>query len=55
MIRDIAKAIVGVGDDDGAELAQTGTGGSLLGKFDLKSLLSKKDKGKPAKEAEPAE
>ena len=55
VIRDIAKAIVGVGDDDGAELAQTGTGGSLLGKFDLKSLLSKKDKGKPAKEAEPAE
>jgi hypothetical protein len=34
-----------VGDDDGAELAQSGSSGSLLGKFDLKSLLSKKDKG----------
>jgi pilus assembly protein CpaE len=54
-IRDIAKAIVGVGDDDGAELAQVATGGSLLGKLDLKSLLSKKDKGKAAKVAEPAE
>jgi pilus assembly protein CpaE len=55
-IRDIAKAIVGVGEDDGAELAQAGAGSSLLGKFDLKSLLSKKDKGKSApQEAEPAE
>jgi pilus assembly protein CpaE len=54
-IRDIAKAIVGVGEEDGAELAQVGTGGSLLGKFDLKSLLSKKEKGKAAKQAEPAE
>jgi pilus assembly protein CpaE len=54
-IRDIAKAIVGVGEDDGAELAQVGTGGSLLGKFDLKSLLSKKEKSKAAKQAEPAE
>jgi len=54
-IRDIAKAIVGVGEDDGVELAQAGTGSSLLGKFDLKSLLSKKEKGKAAKEAEPAE
>jgi pilus assembly protein CpaE len=55
VVRDIAKAIVGVGDDDGTELAQAGAGGSLLGKFDLKSLLSKKDKGKAAKQAEPAE
>jgi pilus assembly protein CpaE len=55
-IRDIAKAIVGVGEDDGAELAQAGAGSSLLGKFDLKSLLTKKDKGKSApQEAEPAE
>src|SRR5688500_10628346 len=46
-IRDIAKAIVGVGDD-GAELAQAGSGGSLLGKLDFKSLLSKKEKGKAA-------
>src|SRR5687768_16842045 len=47
-IRDIANAIIGVGDDDGAELAQAGTGSSLLGKLDFKSLLSKKDKGKSA-------
>ena len=53
-IRDVAKAIVGVGDDDGGELAQAGAGGSLLGKFDLKSLLSKKEKGKSAQEAAPA-
>src|SRR6188768_1561159 len=42
VIRDIAKAIVGV-SEDGTELVQTGPGGSLLGKFDLKSLLSKKE------------
>jgi len=52
VLRDIAKAIVGVSEDDGAELAQGGSGASLLGKFDLKSLLSKKDKG--AKQSEPA-
>ena len=44
-----------VGEDDGAELAQAGSGGSLLGKLDFKSLLSKKEKGKAAKVAEPAE
>jgi pilus assembly protein CpaE len=54
VIRDIAKAIVGVSEDDGAELAQTGTGGSLLGKFDLKSLLAKKEKG-GSRQSEPAE
>ncbi|HEY6817161.1 MAG TPA: pilus assembly protein CpaE [Croceibacterium sp.] len=53
VLRDIAKAIVGVSEDDGAELAQLGTSTSLLGKFDLKGLLSKKDKG--AKQSEPAE
>jgi pilus assembly protein CpaE len=56
VIRDVAKSIVGVGEDDGAELAQVAAGGSsLLGKFDLKSLLSKKDKVKSARQAEPAE
>jgi pilus assembly protein CpaE len=54
VLRDIAKAIVGVSDDDGTELAQTGAGSSLLGKFDLKSLLAKKEKG-GAKQSEPAE
>jgi len=54
VIRDIAKVIVGVSEDDAAELAQTGTGGSLLGKFDLKSLLAKKEKG-GTKQSEPAE
>jgi pilus assembly protein CpaE len=54
-IRDIAKAIVGVSDDDGAGLAQTGASSSLLGKFDLKSLLAKKDKGRAAKQAESVE
>lgn len=43
-MRDIAKAIVGVSEDDGAALNQTGATTSLLGKFDLKSLLSNKDK-----------
>ena len=54
-IRDIAQAIVGVGEEDAPELSQAGTGGSLLGKFDLKSLLSKKDKGKAAQVAETAQ
>jgi pilus assembly protein CpaE len=45
VIRDVAKAIVGVSEDDGADLAQTGAGSSLLGKLDLKSLLARKEKG----------
>jgi len=53
VMRDIAKAIVGVSEDEGAELAQIGTGSSLLGKFDLKALLSKKPKVTLAKQ--PAE
>src|SRR6478752_4162810 len=44
VIRDISKAIVGV-SEEGAELTPSGAGSSLLGKFDLKSLLSKKEKG----------
>ncbi|MBT2134561.1 pilus assembly protein CpaE [Croceibacterium sp. LX-88] len=50
-IRDIAKAILGVSDDDGASLAEGTTNASLLGKLDLKSLLAKKAKGK-TREAE---
>ena len=55
IIRDIAKAIVGVSEDDGIELSQRGAGGSLLGKFDLKSLLSKKEKGGAVKQSVSAE
>jgi pilus assembly protein CpaE len=55
VIRDIATAIVGVSEDDSPELAQIGTGTSLLGKFDLKTLLSKKTKGGAARQSEPAE
>jgi pilus assembly protein CpaE len=54
VIRDIAKMIVGISEDEGAELTQTGASSSLLGKFDLKSLLAKKEKG-GAKESLPAE
>ena len=54
-IHEIAKAIVGVGEDDGTDLSQVGTASSLLGKLDLKALLSKKDKRKAAPEAQPAE
>jgi pilus assembly protein CpaE len=54
-IRDIAQAIVGVSEDDAAELAQSGAGSSLLGKFDFKSLLSKKEKGGATKQSARAE
>jgi pilus assembly protein CpaE len=50
-IRDIAKAIIGVGDGDTVDAAVKGKS-SLLGKFDLKGLLPKKSKAKepvPAK------
>lgn len=51
VVRDIAKAIVGVGEDEGTELAKAGTSPSLLGKFDLKSLLAKKSKAPAEAEA----
>ncbi|MBO9519311.1 MAG: pilus assembly protein CpaE [Porphyrobacter sp.] len=50
-IREIAKAILGASDDDGASLTDTSSSNSLLGKLDLKSLLAKKSKGK-SREAE---
>jgi len=53
--QEIAKAIVGVGEDEELDLSEAGASGSLLGKFDLKSLLSKKDKRKAAPEALPAD
>ncbi|WP_338241126.1 pilus assembly protein CpaE [Aurantiacibacter hainanensis] len=52
-IREIAKMIVGVADDDGANLEEAGQKGSMLGKFDIKSLLGSTPK--KAKTAEPAE
>ena len=45
VMRDVSKAVLGVGDGAGAdEVVKAKT--SLLGKFDLKSMLSKKDKAK---------
>ena len=52
-MKDIAKAVLGAGEEGAEDLAAAG-GSSLLGKFDFKSLLGKKDKGKPER-AEPAE
>ena len=54
VMRDIAKAIIGVGQDEGADVSQAGVSTSLLGKFDLKSLLAKKEKGGAAQEPEAA-
>ena len=42
VVREIAQAITGV--SDAAEAAEAGKKASLLGKFDLKGLLAKKDK-----------
>jgi pilus assembly protein CpaE len=55
VIRDIAKTIVGASEDEEADITQAGAGTSLLGKFDLKSMLGKKEQGGSAKQAEPAE
>lgn len=55
-LREIAKTIVGVSDGDDVDLSTTGQSGSLLGKFDLKSMLggAKKDQSATAS-TEPAE
>ncbi|MGV3556076.1 MAG: pilus assembly protein CpaE [Croceibacterium sp.] len=55
-MRDIANAILGAGETDGEE-SEVASGGSLLGKLDLKSLLGKKGnaKGKVKGKREPAE
>ena len=57
VVRDIAKAIVGAGDEDGAEELAAAGDKSLLGKFDIKSFLTpKKAKGaKSEAETEAAE
>ncbi|WAT19106.1 pilus assembly protein CpaE [Aurantiacibacter sp. MUD11] len=54
-IREIASMIVGVTEDDGASIEQAGQKGSMLGKFDLKSLLGGATKKSAAAETEPAE
>ncbi|MFB0613508.1 pilus assembly protein CpaE [Aurantiacibacter poecillastricola] len=53
-IRDIASMIAGVADDDGESIKEAGQKGSMLGKFDLKSLLGSSGKKEKAG-AEPAE
>ncbi|MWV27332.1 pilus assembly protein CpaE [Aurantiacibacter rhizosphaerae] len=53
-IREIAKMIAGVAEDDGASIEEAGQKGSMLGKFDLKSLLGSSSK-KAKADAEPAE
>src|SRR6478736_5335386 len=45
-LRDIAKSVLAVGEDSAAAEDNAPGGSSLLGKFDFKSLLSKKAKGK---------
>ena len=44
VIRDLAKSVQGAAETDSGKPAGTG-GTSLLGKFDFKALLAKKDKG----------
>ncbi len=52
-MRDVAQAILASGEGEAAsEVGGSGGGSSLLGKFDFKSLLGKKSKGKAAAEAE---
>ncbi|WP_340587148.1 pilus assembly protein CpaE [Erythrobacter alti] len=50
-LREIAKTIVGVSEDDGASLEEGGKQSSMLGKFDLKSLLGSGAKKAKSKEA----
>jgi pilus assembly protein CpaE len=48
-LREVATAVLGVGEEDAINDAAA-KGSSLLGKFDLKSLLGKKSKAKAAAE-----
>jgi pilus assembly protein CpaE len=52
VMRDIAQTVLGVADDDGADLVETTKGKSLIDKFDLKALLPKKDKSAVREAAE---
>ncbi len=51
-MRDIAKAILAVGEDGAKNEVEASGNSSLLGKFDFKSLLSKKTKRTEAADAE---
>ena len=48
VIKDIAKTILGAAEEGGQADSGAPDSSSLLGKFDLKSLLGKKEKGKAA-------
>ena len=54
VIREVAKAVLGSGDEDGSDTARSSKK-SLLGKLDLKAMLPKKGKGAAAAEAAPVE
>ncbi len=55
VMRDIATAVIGVSDEASDEVLASAGNKSLLGKFDIKSLLAKKDKGAASREREAAE
>jgi pilus assembly protein CpaE len=52
VLRDIAHTVLGAADDDGSDIVETAKGKSLMDKFDLKSLLVKKDKAAVREAAE---
>jgi pilus assembly protein CpaE len=52
VLKDIAKTILGAAEEGGQADSGAPDSSSLLGKFDLKSLLGKKEKGKAAESAD---
>jgi pilus assembly protein CpaE len=52
VLKDIAKTILGAAEEGGQVDSGASDSSSLLGKFDLKSLLGKKEKGKAAESAD---
>ena len=51
-IKELGSRIVGIGDEEGDIVSTPGGKKSLLGNFDIKSLLAKKDKSESFQEAE---
>lgn len=51
-IKELGNRIIGLGDEDGGSEAASGGKKSLLGNFDIKSLLAKKDRSESFQEAE---
>ncbi len=51
-IKELGSRIVGIGDEEGDVVSAPGGKKSLLGNFDIKSLLAKKDKSESFQEAE---